>query len=462
MLTPADFGYVAMAAVVTELAALLGAFGLTNLLIQRRATNRLQLDTVFWASLGVGVVSAGIVVLLSFTSGLLFADPKVGELLRVLSLNFIISALTAVPWVVLSRMMRFQVDFYIQLVVLVCRTAVAIVLAWFGWGLWSLVAGSITGTAINAVLGLVVVRYWPRFRFHWPVLSKNWRTSGGYLGNTMLHYVNTNLDLLLIGRSLGATSLGYYQNARFLTDEIRGRIAMPIQQVLFPAFSALQTDRAAFQALVLRAGRLLAAVVVPIGFGVSANADLLVQALYGPQWLAMVPVLSMFGLSGALRAATAIASPIFNAMNRVGLAFRYNLICSVLLFVAVAVTVPWGIEAVAVGMTLAMLYTLVSMHAAFRLIGLGLVDLIGVLGPSALAAIIMWVAIWLTPASAEALGVPMSGLLLAVQLLLQVAVGAAVYGLCVLSFSSALRGDLWEFVARLGWCTRVGFSNDKR
>ena len=325
LLTPADFGYVVMATVVTELAALLGAFGFTNVLIQRRSINRLQLDTVFWISLGVGIAITGVVGLLSLTTGWLFVDLKVGELLRVLSLNFILNSLVAVPWVVLSRLMRFQTDFWIQLGVVVLRTLAAILFALLGWGMWSLVAGALVGAVANAVLSFTVVRYWPRMRFHWPVLTSSWRASSGYLGNTLLYYVNTNLDLLLIGRALGATHLGYYQTARSLTDEIRGRIATPIQHVLFPAFSALQTDRAAFQNLVLRAARLLAAAVIPIGFGVSANAEYLVRLLYGAQWLPMVPVMTMFGLSAALRASTAIASPLFNANDRVGLGFKYKL-----------------------------------------------------------------------------------------------------------------------------------------
>lgn len=393
LLTPADFGYVAMATVVTEFAALLGAFGFSNVLIQRRRVDRLQFDTLFWAMLAIEGVLAFGVFALSFLSGWLYDDPHVGPLLRLMSLSFLISGLTAVPGVVLVRLMRFGAVFWINMGTIAVRSIVAVLCALAGLGMWSLVIGSLVGSAVGVVMHFVAVPYWPRARFSWPLIARSWRTSTGYFGNTALYYVNMNLDLLLIGRQLGAASLGYYQNARSLTDEIRGRIAMPIQQVLFPAFSSLQDDRPRFQQLVMRAGRLLVAVVVPIGFGVSANARELVLVLYGPQWEPMVPVMTMFGLSAALRASSAIASSLFNANDRVGLAFRYNVWSTVLLIAGVLLSMPYGIEAVAATVAVTSLYALVAFRAALRLIGLGTRALFGLLAAPTAASLLMWLAI---------------------------------------------------------------------
>lgn len=428
LLTPADFGYIAMATVVTELAALFGAFGFTNVLIQRRTITRLQLDTVFWATLAISGTLAVAVFTLSFAAGWLFADPMVAPLLRVLCLSFVFNGLTAVPWVVLSRLMRFRTEFWINIGTVAIRIAAAIACAWAGMGVWALVVGGLVGSAASAVLNFANVRYLPRWRFHLPLITRTWRTSSSYLGNAGLYYLNTNLDLLLIGRQMGAAPLGFYQNARSLTDEIRARIAMPIQHVLFPAFSALQADRERFRQMVLRAGRLLAAVVVPIGVGVSANAPELVLVLYGAQWQPMIPVMSMFGLAAALRASTAIASPLFNANDRVGLAFRYNVIATGLLIGAVLVAIPYGIDAVAVGVALISLYSLVVLRAAFALIGLRTRDVAAVLGAPALASAVMWLATF-------ALRQWHWGTAPGIALLGHVAAGAAVYllGLHLLS-----------------------------
>lgn len=392
LLSPSDFGYIAMATVITELAALFGAFGITNVLIQKRVISRLNLDTAFWATLGIGTTLTLVVVALSFFSRPLFADAQVAPLMRWLSLNFLLGSLTAVPWIVLSRLMRFRAEFWINITSVVVRIGAAVACAVYGLAVWSLVIGSLVSTLVSVALYVTFVPYVPRFRFQSSLIFATWRSSGGYLGNGLVHYLNMNMDLLLIGRYLGATSLGYYQNARSLTDEIRARIAVPIQHVLFPAFSALQSDPDRYREAVTRAARLLAAIVIPIGFGISVNAAELVIALYGERWKQMIPTLAMFGLSAALRASTALASPLFNASNRVGLGLRYNAMGAAVTTLLVIVAIPCGLNGVAMSVLGASFFSLIIYRAAFRLIGLDTATVLRVLGFPATAALVMCLA----------------------------------------------------------------------
>lgn len=442
LLTPSDFGYVAMATVVTEFANLFGSFGFTNVLIQRRVINRLQCDTVFWATLAVGTTIAVGVFVASYFSHWLFADAQVAPLLQVMSLTFVLNSLSAIPTVTMSRLMLFGATFWIGMALMFIRTGTAIACAYAGMGLWSLVAGSLASGVANVVLKFAVAPHWPRWRFDMALLKSTWRTSGGYFGNTALYYVSMSLDLLLIGRQLGPTALGYYQNARSLTDEIRGRIAVPIESVLFPAMSSLQADLQRFQLLVLRAGRLLAALVVPIGVGVSANARELVLVLYGSQWLEMIPVMSMFGLSAALRAGTAISAPLFYATDRVALAMKYNAIGTLLTVAGVLVAMPHGLEAVALAVALASLYTLVGFVVAFSLIELRWRSVLQVLGPPFAASLVMWVA---TALLRRLDWVATPGVLL----LGHVAVGAVVYLACLHLLSRQYLQDVLQVKALL-------------
>lgn len=393
LLAPADFGYVAMATVITEFAALFSNFGFNALLIQRRAINRLQVDTVFWASVMLGVALAIGVFASSFFAGWLFSDPLVGEILRVLCLTFVIGSLPTIPDVVLGRLMRFQTTFWIQIVTVATRTAVAIAFAHAGFGVWSLVAGAITGALVQAALGFVAVPYRPRLRFHLPLLLSTWRTSGSYFGTGLLFYASTNVDLMMIGRQLGAAQLGYYQNARSFTHEIISRIAMPLHQVLFPAFSAIRADQERMQSVVTKSGRMLAAVVAPMGFGVSATAPDLVPVLYGSQWLAMIPVVAFFGISVAIKASTVIVTPIFNACDRVGLGLKYYSLGVALTIFGIWLTMPYGIEAVSASGLVVALYSLVPFRAALALIGLRVRHVGRILGPPLLASGGMWLSI---------------------------------------------------------------------
>lgn len=444
LLTPADFGYIAMATVVTEFAGLLGSFGLANILIQRKVATRLQLDTVFWAALAIGCVIAAVVFALSFTTGWLFGDTRTGELLRVLCLSFVFGSMTTVPEALLARLMRFRTEFFIQISAIAIRAAAAIALAWAGFGVWSLVAGALTGSLVTVLLLAIAVPYRPRLRFNARYLLSSWKTSSSYMGNTVLYYISMNVDLLLIGRQFGASALGYYQNARSLTDEVRGRIAMPLQRVLFPAFSAIQSDTARLQQSVLRSARLLAALICPVGFGLSAVAPEIVPVLYGGQWLAMTPILTMLGISAALRGSTAIASPLFNSQNRVSLSFRYNVLGTALLVVSAALALPHGLNVVATVIAANALFSVLTFRIAFGLIGLGSRDVAHVLARPVVAALVMWGGIVLLR---EVLAG--SALHLAARLGLLVMCGALLYTLTLHALSRRYLKDFTELAGKL-------------
>lgn len=422
LLTPADFGYIAMATVVTEFAAMFANFGFNSVLIQRRVITRLQLDTVFWASFLLGLALTLAVFALSFFADWFFAEPKTGELLRVLCLTFVIGSLTNVPWAILLRRMQFKIEFWIQISTVAFRALVAIVFAFYGYGVWSLVAGALAGSLMGVILNLLAVPYVPRLKFHLAYLTSTWKTSGSYFAGGLVFYAHMNIDLLLIGRQLGATPLGFYQNARSLTDEVRSRIAIPLQHVLFPAFSSIQTERERLQQLVIRGGSIIAAIIIPVGVGISAVAEELVPVLYGDQWIDMIPVLVMLGLSAALRGATAIVTPLFNAQNRVGLGLKYGIYGTMLMVFGVLITLPYGVQAVATAIAITSIYSLFSFRAGLGLIGLGVKHEMKILGPPAIAAFVMWTIITnIRPLVTSQIGS------LGLQLFLHVAVGAVVY-----------------------------------
>lgn len=444
LLSPSDFGYVAMAAVVTELAGLLGGFGLTNILIQESVINRLKIDTTFWASAFVGLLLGCAVFFLSFPAAWFYNDPLTGRLLRVMCIPFLLNGMTSVHEAIIARLLRFKTEFYIQLLNLAVRAIAAIAFAYSGFGVWSLVLGPLVGTLVSFTCYVIAVPYLPRLRFHFGYLSSNWKTSGSYLSSGFLYYVSTNIDVFMIGRSLGASSLGYYQNARSLTDEVRARIAMPLQRVLFPAFSAIRLERERLQQSVMRSGRLLAAIVIPVGIGVSAVSSELVPVIYGDKWLDMIPVLSLFGLGSAYRGSTAIASPLFNSQNRVGLALRYNLIGTVLLVCGVLATLPHGIVAVSMAVALTSLYSLVTFRVGFGLIGLTTKHAIGVLGSPSVAAALMWGAIYLIRPFST-LWVPNTAALLVIH----IGFGAVIYTLTLNGLSRQYYRDFCEVGKRL-------------
>lgn len=375
LLSPREFGLVAMAGVVTEFAALFASVGFASILIQKPRVSRMDLDTTFWASLGLGVALAMLVFLGSFLVPAFFDEPEVGPLLRLMALMFVLAELPVVPGAIQTRLLRFGDQLLIQIGMLVVRAGSAIACAYLGFGVWSLVIGSLAGSLTEGAMSLAMTGYVPRWRFSWRILKAGLGINGGHFGNGALQFVNANVDVILVGRMLGATPLGYYQNARSLSEEIRARIAFPLQRVLFPALSMLQQDVARCRPAILRSGRLLALLVMPIGFGMAATAEDLVPLLYGSQWTAMIPLVRIVAITSALRVATLSATSLFFAKNRVGLAFRLGIVHSAVHVVAIAVGSQFGIVGVAFATAAAGIYGFEIYRRALALFDLGVSDL---------------------------------------------------------------------------------------
>ncbi len=445
LLTPADFGLIAMATVITELAAVFSNFGFGSVLIQRPRVSRIQIDTMYWCALALGLILTVSIYLLAFTSGLVFNDQRVGELLQVLAFCFILEQLTLVPRSLLMRRMHFRLDFFVQAAMLLGRAGTAVVLAKAGFGVWSLAWAAVVALIIQAVLYQYVAGYVPRLRFSRSFLASSWRTNGGHFGNGILFYVNANLDSLLIGRTLGASALGNYQNAKSLTDEIRVRMVQPLQRVLFPAFSAIQTDNLRFQQGILRSARLLAFAFIPVGFGMAAEAELLIRILYGEQWLQMIPLLHLTAFATGFGATTSVANAIFNAKNEVGLSFRLFLLSTALTAAFIIVGSHWGLLGVVWARLSLVPVGLVFFWIALRLVDLGLRDIWHLFAAPCTAASFMYITMGLgAPASGHHVGS------LALDLCEDVLIGAGMYLLMMSVIGRAHLREAWSVIQSIG------------
>lgn len=394
LLSPREFGEVAMAMIVTELATLFGNVGLQSIIVQKRRLFRIQLDTIFWAGIGLAVLLTIGVILASFFAGAFFHDDKVGTILKLSAATFILEEARSAHQAIIYRLMLFKLDFYLQSASLVLRFGLAILLAVEGFGVYSMVIGPLLGLFLTVVATWILIPYRPRLKFSKGFLVQNVRVGANYLGGGFLFYCITNFDLIVIGRMLGAIELGYYQTARSLTDELRARIAAPLQRVLFPAYSLMQGDSERFRGAIERSTRLLALIIAPLGLGIAVTAPEMVALLYGEKWMAMVPVLGVIAIAASFRATFAISTPIFNAMNRTDASLRFNTVNTVLFFVVIVIGAYWGAVGVAYGsLASALMFSLV-LAGAYRIAGLGMRKLFRALASPYIAGGVMYAAVF--------------------------------------------------------------------
>jgi PST family polysaccharide transporter len=268
-------------------------------------------------------------------------------------------------------------------------------------------------------------------------LRSNSRAAGSYFGCAWVHYLLSNVDTAVIGRLFGPLQLGYYQTAFVLPEELRSRLALSLQRVVFPAYALVQSDHATFRDGVLKSLRLLATATIPAGAGMLILADPIVRSLYGDQWLPVVPLLRITAVIGVVRAFQALLSNIYFAKGQPQVNFKVSLVLMPLFIVGVLVGSRGGAAGVALGVLVFSVALLVSSYLALRLIDLGWTKAVGALAPATAASALMTGGLLLFGAMrAEAHS---SALL---ELSLNVAIGVVLFFAALIALSRETLNDL--------------------
>ena len=389
VLHPSDYGFVGMATVVTELALMFCTVGLTAIVIQAPRLSRIDLDTAFWLSAALGVVTAAAIVGGSGLFARMFREPALEPILWAMSLMVVFEQLTDIHQAIAFRLMNFKVEAAGQLASLFMRVVVSLSLAFAGFGVWSLVWGSIAGRAAQGALLWYLIPYVPRFRCSKRFFAANWRVGGSYFGSAAVGVVMSNVDNATVGRMFGARELGYYQTAFALPEELRSRLSVALQRVLFPAYSLVQSEHSMFREGVLKSLALFSAIAIPMGVGMAVLARPIVRVLYGEQWLPVVPLLQVVAIVGIVRAFYALIVNIYKAKGRPDLEFKVGLVLAPMFVVAVLAGSRFDTMGVAVGVLIFNVVLLASTVLALRLIELDATATLATLVPATVAATAM-------------------------------------------------------------------------
>lgn len=353
LLTPRDFGLVAMALVVTGFVIAFADLGLGAALVQRETIDERDRSTVFWTGIAAGALLTAAGVALSQPLASFYREPAVRGLMATLSLSFIVSSLAATQRALLTREMNFRTLELSNIAGVYVGGTVGVVGASIGWGAWSLVVQQLTNAAVSAAMVWVTASWRPRAMFSFASL----RSLGGYGGNVLgvrlAYYVQESALPLIIGRSLGSGALGLFTIAYTIVLAPLTRLAIPVGEVLFPAFARLQSDRERMSELWLRLLRVLAALCIPAMTGLVVVAPDLVPIVLGKQWKDAVPVVQILALVGLLQALAAWNGSILMGLGKANTLFRATLSFLVLYVFAFVVGVHWGIKGTAVAYAIA-------------------------------------------------------------------------------------------------------------
>jgi O-antigen/teichoic acid export membrane protein len=423
LLSPHDYGVAGMVLVFASLVLVFSDLAFGAALVQRKVLTEADRSTVFWTSVAAGLGFTLIGVALSWPIADFFGEPEVQPLFAALSLSFVVASIGTTQTSLLTRAMSFRALEMRTMLSGLIGAAVGLTLAFAGAGAWAIIAQQLTIVAVGTVIIWAATPWRPHFVFSLESLRSLGGFSGNVLGQRLTFYVHRNADNLLIGRFLGASALGVYALAYNVMLQPISRIAGPVQEVLYPAFSRMQHDRQAMADAWVRATRLVGSLTIPALCGLVVVAPDFVNVVLGSRWSEAIPVIQVLSWVGLLQSLQSLNGDMLQALDRTTLLFRYSLFFFAAHMTAFACGIPFGVLGVAVAYAISS--TIVEpVYACLtaRALGISVWRFVGGLFGVVQAAAVMAIVVLGARVGLEQLGVPAF-----VRLVVCILLGFAVY-----------------------------------
>jgi len=444
LMSPSDYGLVALVSVVTTFAMLFKDLGSSAAIIQAQKLPDSLLTTAFWLNMLLGASLTVVVSISALFAPALFDAPLLTPALLMLSIAFPMLSSSAVHQALLERSQQFDIVAKAEIAAATIGLGVAVISAYQGAGVFSVVYQTLCASAISSVLLWRGCAWRPTSPTAWRKthLLSMLRYSSGLIGFNFVNYFARNADSVIVGRVLSTAILGAYSLAyRIMLFPLQS-LTVVVSRSLFPALARLQSDRLGMKATYFSSVRVVAFLVAPLMAGVYFLREPFVRLVFGEQWGLSSEILAWLAPTGFLQALMSTTGVVFMATGKTRLLFKLGIIGAVLQVGAFLLGVQHGV------VVMAACYFVSNLLNAIPVAGCCLTELDA--KPSEL-----WACIWRPMAGAA---VMISGLAMIYGgrvgdtslgwpgLMLMVATGVLIHGLMVLMVDRKTAGDLLRSV----------------
>jgi O-antigen/teichoic acid export membrane protein len=443
LLEPEAFGLIALAGVFLAFMQIFLNQGFAEAIIQRKELEPEHLDTAFWIAVSISLFLTLLSIGFAHVTASVLNEPLLKPIVSWLSLSFLFSGLGSVQQAILRRELAFKNLAVRTLIARLIGGTVGVVMAFLGFGVWSIVGQKLSEGLAGVLLLWWVSNWRPGFKVSNRHFQELFSFGINIIGFNILYFFNRHSDDLLIGYFLGPVALGYYSVAYRLLVLMTQVLTQTTAQVALPTFSRLQQEPEKMKRAFYTATQLTSLIAFPCFLGMAALAPELVPTLFGKQWQASIPVMRILAFIGILHSVSFFQSNVILAMGKPGWRLGVNCLNAGLNVTAFALVVlVWGrIEAVAAAYVIrGYLLSPIPLWMIHKLIGIEAIHYFRLLA-SPLAASIIMVGSIFGVKYLLANSIAISG-----QLVVCVVVGAITYGVAIAIFAPKLFGQVVELI----------------
>jgi teichuronic acid exporter len=448
LLSPGDYGLMALAGVWTGMVTLLSEMGLGAAIIQFRDVDDTELNACFWLTMGAATIGYAGVYGAAPAIGAWFSAPALADVMRAIGLTLPLTAMRVVPDSLLRKRLAFDRLSQADVAAVLLNVPVVLGLALAGAGVWALVAGTLTMTVVQGVWVFGCARWWPGLRIGGARLRELLRYSLATLGSRLSWAAYQQADAFVLGRVSGDVAVGHYSMARHLAALPVSKVSVLVNQLAAPVMAELQERVVELRRSFLRAVRLVVAASLPLCVGMMLVGGDGVRVVLTEKWAEAVAPLQALAAYSILSSIAVLCVPALMARYRTGFVFRYTTAQLCVMPLAFWVGATWG-GPLGVALAWATVYPIGFgwlLRETLRELEIGWRVLLAALGPAACATAVMVIAVLLVRLVSTGVIEP-----LPIRLAVTVATGGLAYGATFWWLAGPVRG---EIVQVAGWILR--------
>jgi len=377
LLSPSDFGLIGMLAIFVAISNVFIEGGLAKALIQRKDCQDIDFSTAFVANVGMSLM---IYVVLFLTAPLIadfYDEPILTDITRILSLNFVLGSFNIVQRAKLMANVDFKSLAQINVISTIVSGIVGIAMAYYGWGVWSLVGQTLCSTIVLLLLFPFYSKWRPSIKFSPNSFRQLFGFGSKLMATGVYSVILNNISTICIGRFYKSNQLGFYTRASQFSEIISSTMFDVLGNVTFPVLSHLQDDREKLVSVYRKSLFITAMLIFPLMILCALLSRPMVIILLTEKWLPCVVLMQWLFLARMFTPLSAINMNILNAIGRSDLFMKLDFSKAPLILIVLAITIPISVEAITIGsFCISFICFFINAYLPGRLFGYGAINMI--------------------------------------------------------------------------------------
>ena len=377
LLSPSDFGLIGMLAIFVAISNVFIEGGLAKALIQRKDCQDIDFSTAFVANVSMSLV---IYVVLFLTAPLIadfYDEPILTDITRILSLNFVLGSFNIVQRAKLMANVDFKSLAQINVISTIVSGIVGIAMAYYGWGVWSLVGQTLCSTIVLLLLFPFYSKWRPSIKFSPNSFRQLFGFGSKLMATGVYSVILNNISTICIGRFYKSNQLGFYTRASQFSEIISSTMFDVLGNVTFPVLSHLQDDREKLVSVYRKSLFITAMLIFPLMILCALLSRPMVIILLTEKWLPCVVLMQWLFLARMFTPLSAINMNILNAIGRSDLFMKLDFSKAPLILIVLAITIPISVEAITIGsFCISFICFFINAYLPGRLFGYGAINMI--------------------------------------------------------------------------------------